>query len=152
MSERSRQVRADLDAAIAAALPLAGFRIRDALVQVRDLLAEVDRRNDEFREPLSVEPVPAQYLIWSHDAGAWWGPNGSGYTGDITRAGRYELDDANTRAGLRSWPSPTEPPEVVVSAPSPSLLASPSLHRLMKSRIEGATLLAVMEKQTGARA
>jgi len=34
------------------------------------------------------------YLIWSNEHRAWWGPNNSGYTKVLRRAGRYERNDA----------------------------------------------------------
>lgn len=34
------------------------------------------------------------FLIWSHEHGAWWGPNHCGYVRDIKEAGRYSAEDA----------------------------------------------------------
>jgi hypothetical protein len=34
------------------------------------------------------------YLIWSIEHGAWWGPNRTGYTQDIAAAGRYSFEMA----------------------------------------------------------
>jgi len=34
------------------------------------------------------------YLIWSNQHRAWWGPNGCGYTTDHAGAGRYSREDA----------------------------------------------------------
>lgn len=34
------------------------------------------------------------YLIWSEEHGAWWNPNGMGYTRSMQRAGRYSKADA----------------------------------------------------------
>jgi hypothetical protein len=34
------------------------------------------------------------YLIWSHEHGAWWGPDRCGYTTTISKAGRYTHDEA----------------------------------------------------------
>ena len=31
-----------------------------------------------------------KYVIWSEEHGAWWGPNASGYTRELTKDGRYE--------------------------------------------------------------
>lgn len=45
MSEATGKIRADLDAAIDSALPLAGYRVRGALQRLRNELADVDRRN-----------------------------------------------------------------------------------------------------------
>jgi hypothetical protein len=60
------------------------------------------------------------YLIWSNDAGAWWGPDGHGYGGtDIWRAARCTRDEAIAFCGERSWTSgPCElPPNVMIPAP-----------------------------------
>ena len=35
-----------------------------------------------------------QYLIWSHEHSAWWGPERCGYTRSIGQAGRYSEADA----------------------------------------------------------
>lgn len=35
-----------------------------------------------------------KYLIWSNEHNAWWGQNGSGYTGSTDTAGRYSLEKA----------------------------------------------------------
>lgn len=35
-----------------------------------------------------------RYMIWSHEHGAWWMPNSSGYTSDAAQAGRYSYDEA----------------------------------------------------------
>jgi len=35
-----------------------------------------------------------QYLIWSFEHRAWWGPDRCGYTTDIERAGRYTKEEA----------------------------------------------------------
>lgn len=35
-----------------------------------------------------------EFLIWSRDHQAWWGPERSGYTNDLERAGRYESGEA----------------------------------------------------------
>jgi hypothetical protein len=34
------------------------------------------------------------YLIWSIEHGAWWGPNRRGYTQDVRTAGRYSYEVA----------------------------------------------------------
>lgn len=91
----------------------------------------------------------AKYLVWSHDAGTWWGPNGGAYTGDILRAGRYTLAEAQRCAGMRSWSSPNRPPEVVVAAPSPELLASPDLSRVMDRWIRASTKAAITARAAG---
>jgi hypothetical protein len=62
------------------------------------------------------------YLIWSNDAGAWWGPGGHGYrANDLWHAGRFTREDAIARCSIRTWPSanpkPALPPEVMIPAP-----------------------------------
>jgi hypothetical protein len=34
------------------------------------------------------------YLIWSQQAGAWWGPDANGYVGRLAEAGRYHRHTA----------------------------------------------------------
>jgi hypothetical protein len=36
------------------------------------------------------------YLIWSHEHSAWWGPGGRGYVRRISHAGRYSHSQALT--------------------------------------------------------
>jgi len=50
------------------------------------------------------------YLIWSIEHGAWWGPNHRGYTQDVRQAGRYSFEvaqdivnDANVVAVNECW-------------------------------------------------
>ena len=38
--------------------------------------------------------MPEMYLIWSHEHGAWWGPDRCGYVVNIGRAGRYIESEA----------------------------------------------------------
>lgn len=35
-----------------------------------------------------------QYLIWSNEHKAWWGPNGNGYVRRVENAGSYSRIDA----------------------------------------------------------
>lgn len=57
------------------------------------------------------------YLVWSNDAGSWWGPNGGGYTGNVWSAGRYDEPEARKACGMRTWSIGSPPPEVMVLAP-----------------------------------
>jgi len=34
------------------------------------------------------------YIIWSFEHSAWWGPDRRGYTEDVAKAGRYSAVDA----------------------------------------------------------
>lgn len=42
---------------------------------------------------MTVKPADA-YLIWSHEHGRWWGPDGCGYERSLRKAGRYSRDEA----------------------------------------------------------
>lgn len=57
-----------------------------------------------------------QYLIWSHEHGAWWGPDNCGYTHVLSRAGRYSKEDAfDTCANARDgWSAHSVPSEIPV--------------------------------------
>ena len=75
----------------------------------------------------------SEYLIWSNEHGAWWAPNGMGYTRVIEEAGRYSPGDAErivgratvggtlmvTRDGTLGQPL-SVPPEVAVPVPADS--------------------------------
>jgi hypothetical protein len=77
--------------------------------------------------PRMVE-VP-EWLVWSHQHGAWWGPRRIGYTHDLAKAGRYTAMDAAgiceraCYAWMRGKCQPGErrvssmPPEVRILAP-----------------------------------
>lgn len=93
------------------------------------------------------------YLVWSNDANAWWGPNSSGYTGDVWTAGRYDEADARGACGMRSWSdTPFPPPEVMVLAPEngkthltvDEVRAAPAL---MRQRVTVATHQAIRERE-----
>ncbi len=72
----------------------------------------------------------AEALIWSNEHGAWWAPDGLGYTRVIEEAGRYPIADAAlivhkatvggqvtvAREGRRGERL-TVPPEVLVALP-----------------------------------
>jgi hypothetical protein len=84
------------------------------------------------------------YLVWSHEHRAWWGPNHSGYTGDVWSAGRYDEAGALDTCGRRGWPRGAPPPEVMVVAPEdcrPQLTVAEirAVPELMRQRIEDAT-------------
>lgn len=61
------------------------------------------------------------YLIWSNEHGAWWGPNGHGYTTGLETAGRYSKERAERIAqSAGCWGPNGEPNEVAVVAPEHS--------------------------------
>lgn len=43
---------------------------------------------------MSETTEPRDYLIWSHEHAAWWGPGGRGYVSAISEAGRYSRGGA----------------------------------------------------------
>lgn len=52
-----------------------------------------------------------EYLIWSHEHGAWWRPNRAGYCLAVKDAGRYSQDEAiricaHAREGLGDLSTP----------------------------------------------
>lgn len=57
-----------------------------------------------------------EYYIWSNEHRAWWGPNNSGYTTDISRAGKYSRDAAVNQSahGGDGWGSRDIPEEIPV--------------------------------------
>ncbi len=57
------------------------------------------------------------WLIWSHEAGWWWKPDGNGYTPDIDKAGRYSFTQAMTICKLRSAREDGLPNETAVPSP-----------------------------------
>jgi hypothetical protein len=62
----------------------------------------------------------AEYLIWSHQHGKWWGPAWRGYTSSHRDAGRYSKEEAQeiiakSRYGWR--PEQPVPPEVAIEVP-----------------------------------
>lgn len=92
-------------------------------------------------------PDSTVYLVWSNDAGSWWGPNGRAYTGDVWAAGRFTRDEAVKACGMRTWSPGAPPPEVMVEAPEnnrPSFTITDlrALPGLMQRRIATATAAA----------
>lgn len=56
-----------------------------------------------------------EYLVWSNEHKAWWGPNHAGYNTCIEWAGRYSREDAlgiciGARGGRRFNDNPSEVP------------------------------------------
>lgn len=55
------------------------------------------------------------FLIWSSEAGKWWGPGFDGYTPLISRAGRYKLDEATIICSNNNcYCRPTDEPAAVM--------------------------------------
>lgn len=63
----------------------------------------------------TVAPTP-QYLVWSNEHHAWWGPEERGYTRIIERAGRYTRSQAMTIASRRGggWQTESNPYEIAI--------------------------------------
>lgn len=62
-----------------------------------------------------------EYLVWSNEHSAWWGPNNAGYYGSIEAAGRYSREDAlkiciDARGGRRYNQNPSEMPVILADA------------------------------------
>lgn len=63
----------------------------------------------------------SEYLIWSNEHHAWWGPERSGYGRRIDDAGRYTRKEAlaicrGARGGRRYNRSPSEVPVLLADA------------------------------------
>lgn len=50
-----------------------------------------DEREQQDLVDYHDELAKRQYVIYSHEHLAWWGPNCKGYTKDLDHAGRYDL-------------------------------------------------------------
>lgn len=66
--------------------------------------------------PISTIRSPDQFLIWSNEHRAWWGPGWNGYTPRLKEAGRYSRQHAlriclDAQGG---WDGMKPPPEVPV--------------------------------------
>lgn len=91
------------------------------------------------------------YLVWSNDAGSWWGPNGHAYTGDLWSAGRYTRDEAVKACAMRTWSLGAPPPEVMVLAPEdgrPQFTVDDlrALPIVMRARVDAATAAAIADR------
>lgn len=63
----------------------------------------------------------ANYVVWSNEHSAWWGPNRAGYYTHLSAAGRYTRDEAigicrNARGGRRFNANPSEVPILLADA------------------------------------
>lgn len=69
--------------------------------------------------------MATDYLIWSHEHGAWWKPARWGYTHDVTKAGRYSESEAQGICDNANWswlrgnipPHGDLPAEVMIAVP-----------------------------------
>ena len=87
------------------------------------------RREQLLLENGIIPKPPRDYLIWSNEHGAWWGPGERGYVREIARAGRYSKEGAemicrraNHRPGLFNeiaFPGPTDEELSVFNAYGP---------------------------------
>lgn len=63
----------------------------------------------------------AEYVVWSNEHSAWWGPKRSGYYTHLVAAGRYTRDEAiricqGARGGRRYNANPSEVPILLADA------------------------------------
>lgn len=56
------------------------------------------------------------FMIWSIEHGAWWGPNHAGYVSDPKEAGRYSFDEAIDIVNNPHTQKPGVPNEAIVLA------------------------------------
>lgn len=57
------------------------------------------------------------FLVWSNEHGAYWGPNNCGYYTDVWSAGRYTLEEGMKCCDTRSQTKECPVPEYLVIAP-----------------------------------
>ncbi|MBQ1048499.1 hypothetical protein KBX50_08480 [Micromonospora sp. C51] len=137
-----------------AALALTAARDNPSVVDrsLLDTLHDTAGSLQAWRAVSGGEPGPQRWLIWSREYRSWRGPNGSGYFGDITRAGQYSHAEAVEQVAQRAWRRKGDPPEVVVPAPPDCLLgASHRLEVFVHQHIQAATDAAVRQHQTAPR-
>ena len=58
--------------------------------------------------------MSAQYLIWSNEHRAWWGPNSRGYTPSVHKAGRYDRDFALNICRNANFVPTSSPNEIII--------------------------------------
>lgn len=79
------------------------------------------RTEQEVRDGrgLHLRPIPSdEYLIWSHEHGAWWKANRMGYIVAAKFAGRFSRDEAIEicRTAREGFPMESAPSEIPVRA------------------------------------
>lgn len=55
-----------------------------------------------------------EWLIWSNEHRAWWGPGRCGYPEKVSAAGRYTLTEARDICRSRHWADGVTPPETMI--------------------------------------
>jgi hypothetical protein len=63
---------------------------------------------------VSAEAKMSEWLIWSNEHSAWWGPESCGYPRDIASAGKYTLGQAISICTSRAWMRGQVPPETMI--------------------------------------
>lgn len=63
----------------------------------------------------------SEYVVWSNEHRAWWGPSHAGYRAKLADAGRYTRDDAlaichGARGGREHNDNPSEVPLLLADA------------------------------------
>jgi excisionase family DNA binding protein len=104
-------------------------------------------REDEVRALLGVD-APAdetEWLIWSNEHDAWWGPDERGYYRDVHRAGCYAEAHARRIARVRGWRDDRTPPEVAIPCLSLGDMASADRDDLLAARVRTYARIAVAE-------
>lgn len=95
----------------------AGSVLAAAYTALRADLARVTAERDAARQEAAAVATDDVWLVWSNEHRAWWGPNRSGYTSIVERAGRYTLGDALDICDVRSQEPGKNPTELVQPAP-----------------------------------
>jgi len=80
----------------------------DEVLLVMRALRDAENTVSETKEPTR------EWLIWSNEHRAWWGPNNAGYPKDVHKAGRYTLAEARSICSSRSWDAHGVPPETMI--------------------------------------
>jgi hypothetical protein len=97
----------------------------------------------------------SEYLIWSHEHGAWWKPARRGYTHSHSEAGRYS--EAAARQIIADsepgWKRGTVPPEMMIRVPkicialTLDMAVAEATERMLAARNHVESLLDDIEQQ-----
>ena len=84
--------------------------------KVRELLNDAALAMNDAADELAGRPEVEQrdWLIWSNEHGAWWGPDRCGYPFHWEQAGLYTLTEARSICKSRAWLEGEMPPEVMI--------------------------------------